>query len=540
MSDVETLTGALLEVTPPTVNPLAVPPPSVQGSSWVSFSYSPSPPAAHSAAPRRQAPECLSLGRTVLEACSSEATGRVVVEGGFVSGPWNRAHGVPVNILPAPSGDIYLNFMAVPLLDEGASAAILPLQPGMEAYYRRQGLLPEGASLIEAPLRELDFEHLGYPYTNPLALLSGAKGSGGNRLQDERATVVATFPGEDLRECTAALAHECCQNFDPARANNKADFREQAGKNGYRMLPGQILATERDLDKCMALFGTEKRVWLKLAHGSGGDLVLAIESPGSRDSYMAGLTSLRESVIRGLSHTKYGASAISEYWPEGDLLPRLSSVIVERDAAAVGRLVLNGSKNLLISDSGQRDIGYFVQNTAPEDGSYRGSYSTSLDKALSDAIDAEIAKALPYFRDELNVRGYIGFDFFVIENANQELVVYLVECNARDTISSRSSMLATKLPHFPFYMNINLTADGDLLGYDDVARALTLDGAPLSESGHALGVQVVPFALRTLYSSEGELLLASNQMKVWIGGESLEQVNSVLVRLARENGIKLQ
>ena len=475
-----------------------------------------------SALPVRTAGHEFSLGHAVVHAHGVPTDGYpVLVTNSFVTGSFNVGQ-MPQNLLPAPTGDAYLCFAAVPALSPGEELLTLRLQPGMEASYRGIGLLAPESRLIEVDPRVGKF---GYPYTDPVALW-------GSRSELCRSGhFVATFPSRDAKSIAASRGRSPLQDYNVGELNDKAEFRDRAAQYGYAMLPGIVIdSVEQALRYLAANSGA--RHWMKLAHGSGGDLVTALPS-NTADGLQEGMLRLRESVKEAFAQSEFEGCSSERYWPRDSFLPQGSRVVIERDARAVGPMLINGSINVLLNHDGSYSIvDYFRQNTGA-DGSYRGSerfIPNDMSPILQSRIDREAARVFRYAY-ERGLRGFAGLDYFVVGSAHDPQV-FCVELNARPTMSSVPALTAKKFIEKPFYVNVNVTAPWMLRGYDDIQRMLTLDHCDLTQPDNSSGVVAVPLAARTLFSAgprgENLCIFESPKAKILVCGSSTESCWNVL------------
>lgn len=445
----------------------------------------------------------VSLGRTVLQ-CNGiqpKKTDQIVVMNSFVTGP-EHANGKPFGLLPEPEGDAYLNFMVIPGLAPGETVLCLRLQPGVLDYYTSIGLIQPSNSVIEVDPKPGSQGELGFPFTDPISLLRQQVPGGATAL-DPVGYLVATFPSQPTDTLADEVGLRMVQRLDVATANDKAAFRKASEKWGFTMCPGMCLSAEGDIATAAGSLSDASRVWMKLAQGSGGDLVIGIDGPITEEALRSGIHAIRESVIKAFQVSDYGSYTIDDYWPASATLPVGSTITVERDAKDFGEPIFNGSNSMIINQSGEMiPCGYYYQIISPE-GNFCGSATCNASPEIMAAINEEIGKVAAYAASSegLNLRGHCGCDYYVVREPSGEYKCLVYELNGRPIISFFAHMVAMKLSA-PHMININIEAPEPILTMGDVERLLTVDGINLTRPNET-GVLVVPLAIRTLYTDQG-------------------------------------
>lgn len=486
-----------------------------------------------------------SLGLSVVRAHGMPTEGAsVLICNSYVNGPLKDGD-VARNLLPDPSGDAYLHFTAVPTLSSRETLLSLTLQPGLSDYYQRVGLLSPEARVIEVNPDPHVREKPGYPYSDPLSLFRAR----GERLPTRDADYfVATFPTDQGRALCRQLDATAVQCFDPASLNNKALFRENASQYGYRVLDGFTIRKAHDLTRMNDL--TPGKYWLKLAGGSGGDLVRSFHT-GARGDFERALEGIRQAVVSAFHAAEFPeSSTIEHFWPQESPVPTAQALVVEQDASKIGRVLINGSMNVLLQEDGRSElVDFFRQNTG-SDGSYLGSERLDTEM-LPIALHAELlqqGEKVFRYAHENGYRGYVGFDFFVVESDEGGPSVYCIELNARPTMSVVPALTAKKLAAFDSerhatYLNVNISTTAPLYSFEDFQRAVLVDGHDLTDPANASGVTIVPLAMRSLFthSDDGgyECLVPSPKVKVLVTASRNDEAWSMLYRLEREGRITI-
>ncbi|NBW40503.1 hypothetical protein EBR25_05775 [bacterium] len=486
-----------------------------------------------------------SLGLSVVHAHGIATDGAsVLLCNSYVNGPFT-AGDVVQNILPDPSGDAYLHFTAIPTLAAKETLVTLTIQPGLLDYYERVGLLSPEANIIEVnPDRRIQ-QKAGFPFSDPITLLKAKEEE--VRILSSDTYFVATFPTSEGIEFS--LQNKCLgiQNFNPAELNNKALFRESAQKFDFRVLEGCVIRSDHDLKNASALLSGD--YWLKLSCGSGGDLVKSF-STDRGPGLDAALSDMRRSVEAAFSSAEFPESSqLRDFWPKERNTPLAQELVIERDARQIGKVVLNGSMNVLLRHDGTTElVDFFRQNTA-SDGSYRGSERFD-PKVLSPEILEDIleqGKRVFHYAHASGYRGYAGFDFFIVDTPEAGPTVYCIELNARPTMSTVPALTAKKLAalwgeRHEGFINVNITAHKPLLSFDDFEEVFTISGENLTDPQNNTGVTVVPLAMRSLFARSGndyENIVSSPKAKILVTAETNEIAWSMLEQIQQRGSISI-
>lgn len=455
----------------------------------------------------------------------------VVFCGSFITPAWGRdENSLPVNLIPSPGDDAYLNFFAVPAAAPGETILALRLQPGILDYYRKTGILDDSVKVIEVDPKVAPGGSVGgYPSTDPLALYADQGGS-----FDSGTHFVAVFPGIQGAFLAQSIGLEPVQSYCPDAANSKARLRESAAEFGIAVMPGvRLTCAGQIVDQNFQDTFATGAVWLKLAHGSGGDLVVKL--PDARIcTIRKGIDKLRASAKAAFDSSAYGIG-FEEFWPEDSFAPKASAMVLERDAGELGRIELNGSCNFTLRSDGSFEILGFFRQRVDADGNYCGSQSFTPDSELTLKIVQQVRGVAKYLHQH-GYAGLAGIDFMEIAK-DSDSEVRVIEVNARPTMSSVCALVARKLDS-EFFMNVNINAPFELKTADDISKAFTLNGVDLTQPTNDSGVVIVPLALRSMYVGQ-ECRVPSNRAKVLVSGDSEESCAAVLDALMRQNGINL-
>ena len=471
------------------------------------------------------------LGHAAVLAHGLVPRSTVVICASFITAAWGANEGaLPVNLIPSPADDAYLNFFAVPAAASGETVLALRLQPGMLDYYRRVGILDDSVRVIEVdPKLTPGGRVIGYPATDPLALYAD---QGGRFDQGEH--FVAVFPGQQGALIAQSIGLEPIQQYCPDAANSKAKLHQCAQQYGYDVLPGvRLHSAQQIVEQSFQEMFAAGPVWLKLAHGSGGDLVVRL--PDARICTLRkGIDKLRASAQAAFDSAVYGIE-FEDFWPQQQFAPMASALVLERDASMLGSVLVNGSCNFTQRSDGTFEVLGFFRQRVDGDGNYCGSECFNPSNDQSARILEQVRAISRYLADH-NYAGLAGIDFMEIEGSNGP-EVRVIELNARPTMSSVCALVARKLPG-EFYMNVNITAPHALESAQDVSAAFTLDGIDLTDPANSTGVTVVPLALRSMFVAD-QCCVSSDRAKVLVSGPTEQACAQIMQRLQVSNGIAL-
>jgi len=489
-----------------------------------------------------QTSQKLSFARTQIEAHGVEVGARpVVLSQNFVV---DAAAAQP---LSQPNGDVYLSFMGIGASAPGDTVLSLTTLPGLIEAYRSMGLLHPSTTVFEvSPL--LDTQVTGYPHTSPLERLVGDS----SLREDfstlfnarERPIFVGTFLTTRMRRLLKDIDCDFVQHASPALTNNKHRFGFMSSTYGYSTMPHVLLEQQNDVTKAaqLALEGLQSQLsrgteladsitvaWMKLSGGSGGDFVQKISipredatSPDSLPSITRAIEQARErlyaSTKEAFVYNDYGDGALESFWPTGAFSPSKSSIIIEQDIRARGEVRANASNLMVLNADGTYTVeGSFRQITGA-DGDYRGSMPfdprADFPSGLVDSLEANLA-GIARYAHELNLRGFIGVDFFIVESHPGNFEVVMTELNGRIPISGASKIMADKIGA-PAWINVNLDLPAVITSYEDFETQV----GELSRfsPGDFSSCKIIPQAFRTLY--DGDTMVPSGALKALIVGPS--------------------
>lgn len=466
----------------------------------------------------------------------------------------NFAASHQVGPLPAPSADQYLQNSAVPAARRGEIPITLTLQEGLLSYYR--GNSPHGRlsfQLLEPDQRVIEVNPevgpgtvLGYPYVDALTcarrqpeLFQG--------LED--AVAVAAFPTKHFRDSIPSNL-QAVQSFDPAPANDKSRFREGVAQRGVTIVPGIHAEHASDLDSAVTQFHSASRVWLKVP-GSGGDLVLPIPGPVTREALLQGIERLRAEVGKAFQANHYDL-ALDAYWPEDRVAPLGTKLVIEQDLRDMGKVLMNGGISVAIDRHGRYSaLRTFRQIVDPSTGEFRGGAAvdvrTENDPVVLDLfrnnrggglerLHAQLQGVASHVAEDLNFCGVWGADFWLVEHADGEVHPYWCELNGRPTMNYIPWTIAEKLGPGAF-VNVNIWCAHQLHSIADLERAV---GAELLYGDPDRGL-VVPIAMRSIQLREPDgalrVVLPSNAAKILVCGRDMNMVDGILEQL-HQRGVR--
>lgn len=464
----------------------------------------------------------LSLGNTVVTGNALE--GKSVVTLNFV----NPDHRLP---LPFPEGDWYLRNTAVPAVREGETVIALNLVPGLLKYYKSLGLIPDSASVIEVePQISASGEVLlGYPYTDPLAILSGHA-----ELLDSGKPLylVPTYSNVGVNEQANSLGLKSIDRPDSVVSNNKAMLREASGYYDIPMLPGTLIRDEDDLQKAVDSFGRNLYgVWIKFPTGSGGDLVRHIKTLNQQTLRQA-IADLRGPVLSSFERGNFSVSGES-FWPEAVLSPASDmALVVESDARNHGEVVTNGSNHFTTSKSGEVNILGYFQQIITEDGEYLGSRPYRPSPEIEEQLASATSAVARYNMEHNQYYGIQGIDWFLIKDDTGRLKVYVVELNSRPIVSSLPVIIGEKLGT-QHWLNTNVYTDTQIHSIEDYVETVGEDLAYGNPQDQGL---VIPQSFRTLVTRRRTI--PSPNFKVLILGKDPQHCEDIR-QLLKDRGIRL-
>ena len=456
--------------------------------------------------------ENLSLTRTALgESMEPDAVG--VVRLNYVSPDYRLP-------LPTPKGDFYLGNTSAAALQEGEVAICTTLVGGLLDYYRVFGLIPQTAQIIEVTPAQGDRLQYGFPATDALELLRGRR----IFKDDRKLYLVPTFTNDLVREQARKLGMIMVDRPDSVLTNNKARLREANGRYGYRMLAGAVLSRFGSIAEAAKEFETpEYGIWLKFPTGSGGDLVLHLDSPVTVEQIIGGIAKLRASVSRAFDEAHFDTT-IDDFWPEGALCPDSLPISLELDARNAGDIIVNGSTQFITTSDSHEVIGHFEQITTDE-GEYLGNEPYYPDDEVREEIEEQVDRVAHYNIREHGFRGIQGVDWFLINQAGEKRI-FIDELNSRPTANTPPVIIAQKLKA-PHWINTNVYTDRPVYSIDDYIATVGRDFAYGKVMVEGL---VIPQSFRTLVTDSS--VIASSDFKVLILGRDQAHCHAIMDTLS--------
>lgn len=467
-----------------------------------------------------------SLGQMFLKA-HDIGDGHVVYSSSFLT----KDHRNPY---PYPDGDAYLSRLGVRVAGRGDTVMCATMLPGELDYLRALGIA-QGVQVLEVTPQIKDKSKSGYPYTDPVGLLSGQV----SLDTDGRPSYLITvFNNSELMTQAKELGLNTLTQPDSTITNNKANFREASTKHGYRILPGLVMREGIDLAEAADRFGNTKLgVWLKFPTGSGGDLVTHVTSVTERELLNA-VASMRESVWKALAKGSFDVSG-PEFWPDDKLTPERMPLVIESDARNYGKVILNGSNYFTTTRNGVITNGNFQQITT-EEGEYVGSRPYSAEGDILEELNEQTRRVGAHNIMDNKYFGIQGLDFFLVKGKDGKVTVYATELNSRPPISAFADIFARKLG-VASWVNINLYTQREMRNIGDFIAVVGEEMAFGKRDGSGKIVSgIFPQSFRSMpsYTREhGQEFFASPNFKALIAGQTSEECNAIMGQLA-EKGIR--
>ncbi len=463
--------------------------------------------------------EKLSLGHTVLKA--NEVKGNPVVTLNFVN-PDHRL------TLPFPDGDWYLRNTAVPAVRDGETVLCTTLIPGLQEYYREVGLVSDGSHIVEVEPSLDKKGTLGYPFTDPLAGISGKVRLGSDGL-GETSYLVPTYTNVQTESQAASIGLGSIDRVDSVVTNNKASLRRDADKYGIPMLDGSVVESDTELVDAVKKYGSlEHGVWLKFATGSGGDLVYRVKNVSER-SLRNGIHAMRGSIARAFTQGEFAVSA-QDFWPQGEFAPAELPLVIESDARNEGKVLMNGSNHFVTNKDGSVQILNQFEQLLTDEGEYLGSRTFSPEGDVKQKLEDATMRAAEYNMSENSFYGIQGIDWFLMEDKNGDTQVKVVELNSRPIVSTLPVIVSEKVGA-PHWINTNVYTDTDVFDINDYIDIVGRDLA-FGNSEHGI---VIPQAFRTLVTRSE--VRPSPNFKILIMGDTPEKCAEIVDRL-KQRGIR--
>lgn len=461
----------------------------------------------------------VSLGHTTLGA--NNLTGTPVITGNYVSPQYELP-------LPSPDGDWYLRQTFVPAARAGEIVVCNTLIPGLAGHYNDIGLLTDEATLIEVEPAADGNSRYGFPYSDPLEQLdAGFVADGVNYL-------CSTFNGEAVTRQAERLGLHTIERSPSALTNNNALLRQAAEEYGYVQMPGVTIAHDGELgDAIDSEWNTDNGTWLKLATGSGGDLVQHMPGRLNEEKFYQAVQQLHQAVDRAFQAGQFNASS-NDYWPNDSLAPGGFPLVIEADASILGSGATNGSTQFVTNiDGSMKIVGHFSQTTTA-DGEYLGNEPFErLPFEIQHLAEEQARLVARYNAREHGYFGIAAIDWFMVDDPAFGPRLVVGELNARPTANTPTVIIADKLGARHF-VNINIYNDRPIETIDDFVGVVGKDLA--FGSAHNEGM-IVPQAFRT--HVRREQTIASPNFKAALLGSNQEHCRELVARLSLR-GIRFQ
>jgi hypothetical protein len=473
-----------------------------------------------------------SLGQIAVEANGGDASNGALICHNYTSAGLNsKGNLFPFHLAPTPYLDYPMSYL--PLSSAGKDDTVLTLKtiPGFTKYLMERGILADTTVVHEVnPAVSDESSKVGFPFTDPMSLAFDSHKT--FDPNNSNLPFVTTFPNDFSRKVAATFGMDGIQSSNAEATNNKALFRKGATEHGYIVPPGMELTDEDSLEKAVELLQDASKVWVKLAHGAGGDNVIAIDGPISIESLKKARDRLFLSAVAAFTHSDFGEGALNEYWPEDSFAPLASTITVEQDIGDLGEVLLNLSSSFVTNIDGRYETRGWYQQNIGEDGAFLGSSPVELSPELLDLLEVTTAQVSAYCAAN-KLYGLAGKDLLVVKTPEGEIMPVLIELNGRPSSSENTHQVADKLGA-PYWINLNMNAPMPVTSMDDLLNAMTMeDGTCLAtttvESGTA-----VPLAFQTLMLDD-EAVVESNDVRFVIASSSsyddcvrvLEQLKSL-------------
>lgn len=424
-------------------------------------------------------------------------------------------------VYPTPDGDAYLSTAGLTASAIDGITLSVQTPEGFIDHQREVGILPDSTRVIQRPITITHPDKIGYPASDPLALLHRE----GFRFNDDGQSplLVSIFESPEVRREAQEVGLSLLGRPDSTLTNNKARLRQFAEKYGIKMFPGIVVNTWDELHGFANQHAGEQS-WMKVSIGSGGDLVKRVHSTSS-ESVVEATRQMRKTVVQAFERGEFSQS-VEEFWPEGDVSPVGFPNVIEEDAGVEGDIVVNGSNCFVTNIDGSVDyIGTFQQVTT-EDGEYMGSRLYDPGDEVAAQIHEQTLNIARFNSEENGYYGMAGADFMVIKDADGKLHVRIIEVNSRPPISAYPAIMAHNLgaeidgyqSEQATWENINLSSQRPI---DNSIKIPDLIGQDLAfgvrdEEGNVLH-QVIPIAVRSLVyqNGHGESELRASEMAKW-------------------------
>lgn len=421
----------------------------------------------------------LSLAGSTLRAHGAAAGGPTIYVNNNCGAAIQNKTLTAFDIVPEPAQVAALTSYSAATLRSGEFTLSLPLPEGFANYYVRRGLLETEQQILEVnPLPR----GLGFPHLDPLAALDAQ----GLELPEElkNAKIVFTFPSNLARQQARAAGADPIQDSDPHSTNNKALLREMAPAYGFTMSPGIKVTSPESVTAALEAFSHAPRLWFKLSHGAGGDTVIPVDAPVTKEKALNAIQKLRGEVDKAFASNQYDKEAHENFWAKDSFTPSGTSIIIEADAGVLGQVTDNCAAMVILNKDGQSTIVTYTRQIT-KDGAYLGNESLTHEAVLKEKVDSMLKSVANFYHHELGYAGIFGVDYLVVRNSKGEEHPIVIEANGRPINSSYAHIVAEKIGA-THWINAKLKLPVAMSSFNQVAPLLT------DENGLALHEQSDP------------------------------------------------
>ncbi len=470
----------------------------------------------------------MALGLDVLTAhgVTPNSGQRVVFAHNYTSAEFCQSSGIlyPPNITPDPATDFSVASLAACTTRPGEAALTLPLAPGMERYLRERGVLRDDAQLLEVnPDVALGETHrVGWPFTD-VVTLANRTGS-----IPKSAFFVASLPTQHVNQLMTQSGAITVQRSSALDTNNKVKFQRDAATFDYRVVDGMVIEGRADLERCAARYSTASRVWVKHATAAGGDAVIPLSAPITIETLEIAAAKLLALEHQAESCTGFTRGSFEQISPA--YVVQLDASTDPRDLVTPRKVHTIGGALFQVQHDGKVLIHSYHEQDTDSEGIFYGSKPFYPTPDVRRMIDEQILLIGEYCATELSLFGNLGIDLVVVEDANGELSVELIELNGRPNATTLSRIVAETI-EAPFWQQVTVKTNNPINDFSDVER---LFGKDALYGGK--GPQFVVMGLGSLYrvaqNGERELLMGANYAKVLVIGNDPEQVKQGLERIS--------
>lgn len=328
--------------------------------------------------------------------------------------------------------------------------AIIPQQVGggdsnMVSYWRRKGVTPVGARIIQVPLHIESNGGFHYPHTDALqqAFLQ--------EIPIPQGYLVSSFPHDKTKEVAEKIGLIAVQEFDPAFVGSKINFHKGAEIYKYPVAPAMIVTSLEKIrmiyenfmsDEIRPLFGDNPpETWIKFVpNSSGGEEVKGINfadfvSWDDLEKYIMEIkaemyTKVKKAFLNGNAHSE----DLEEFWPQDEFAPN-EGLLIEADMNVLAHMDPKSYSNtLFIARDGRiYEIAEFEQLIG-EGGKFLGSFFKEEVNQEADS-NSTMGRIGRYLYDH-GVRGFIGTDYKKRKLPLEQKI--LIEPNVRLSLSEQA------------------------------------------------------------------------------------------------------